>query len=241
MLRAIQKGHAGYYRGANWWVVYRLVGLPHRLPRPGGNAMRAHETRLRGAVSELVKSRRAAATGNDLLARLMKASDAETGHRMPDELLVDNILSFLIAGFDTTAFALTWTLYLISQSPEWKARILDEVQQVAEDGPVTSTHVARLVVVQQVLKESLRLFPTAPLIVRDILEDVQFDGVTVRKGTLGFIPIYAIHRHRSFWEDPDRFDPNSLRSRLPVEAKPFPVHAVWGRAADLYRCIVRDD
>ena len=111
-------------------------------------------------------------------------------------------LSFLIAGFDTTAFALTWTLYLISQSPEWEARILDEVQQVAGDGPVTSAHVARLVIVQQVLKESLRLFPTAPLIVRDILKDVQFDGVTVAKGTLGFIPIYAIHRHRSFWKTP---------------------------------------
>ena len=82
MLRAIQKGHAGYYRGANWWVVYKLMGLPHWLPRPGGNAMRAHETRLRGAVAELVKARRGDfAGGNDLLARLMKASDAETGHR----------------------------------------------------------------------------------------------------------------------------------------------------------------
>jgi cytochrome P450 len=222
MLRAIQEGHAGYYRGANWWVVYRLMGLPHWLPRPGGNAMRAHETRLRGAVTELVKARRAgAAGGNDLLARLIRASDAETGQSMPDELLVDNILSFLIAGFDTTAFALTWTIYLISQSPEWEARILDEVQEVAGEGPVTSAHVARLVIVQQVLKESLRLFPTAPLIVRDILEDVQFDGVTVTKGTLGFIPIYAIHRHQSFWEDPDRFDPNRFAPDCPSKPNRF--------------------
>jgi cytochrome P450 len=222
MLRAIQKGHAGYYRGANWWVVYRLMGLPHWWPRPGGNAMRAHETRLRRAVTELVKARRAGASGgNDLLARLIRASDAETGQSMPDELLVDNILSFLIAGFDTTAFALTWTLYLISQSPEWEARIIEEVQQVAGEGPVTSAHVGRLVVVQQVLKESLRLFPTAPLIVRDILEDVQFEGVTVTKGTLGFIPIYAIHRHKSFWEDPDRFDPNRFAADCPSKPSRF--------------------
>ena len=209
MLRAIEEGHAGYYRGANWWVIYRLLGLPHWLPRPGGNAMRAHETRLRAAVAELVKMRRnEAAGGDDLLARLLRASDAETGQSMSNELLVDNILSFLIAGFDTTAFALTWTLYLIARSPEWEARMLEEVQRVVGEGPVSSGHVSQLVTVQQVLKESLRLFPTAPVIVRDIVEDVEFDGLTVPKGTVGFIPIYAIHRHRSFWEDPDRFDPN---------------------------------
>jgi cytochrome P450 len=62
-------------------------------------------------------------------------------------------------------------------------------------------------VVQQVLNESLRLFPTAPIIVRDILEDTAIGDVFIRARTIGFIPIYAIHRHRSYWEDPDRFDP----------------------------------
>ncbi|HXY07576.1 MAG TPA: cytochrome P450 [Terriglobales bacterium] len=222
MLRDIEKGHAGYYRGANWWVIYRLLGLPHWLPRPGGNAMRAHETRLRAAVAQLVKARRAAAAaGDDLLARLLRASDAETGQSMSNELLTDNILSFLIAGFDTTAFALTWTLYLIARSPEWEARILEEVCRVVGQGPVTSAHVSQLVTVQLVLKESLRLFPTAPVIVRDIIDDVEFDGLTVPKGTLGFIPIYAIHRHRSFWEDPDRFDPNRFSPDNPFKPNRF--------------------
>ncbi|HXY08225.1 MAG TPA: cytochrome P450 [Terriglobales bacterium] len=218
MLRAIEKGHAGYYRGANWWIIYRLLGLPHGLPRPGGKAMRAHETRLRAVVAELVKMRREeTASGDDLLARLLRASDAETGQSMSNQLLADNILSFLIAGFDTTAFALTWTLYLIARSPEWEARILEEVSRVVGEGPVSSAHVAQLVTVQQVLKESLRLFPTAPVIVRDIVDDVEFDGVTVPKGTLGFIPIYAIHRHRGFWEDPDRFDPNRFSPDNPCK------------------------
>lgn len=222
MLRAIETGHAGYYRGSNWWVLYRLMGLPHWLPRPGGNAMRAHETRLRKAVAQLVKARRAeAATGDDLLARFLRASDAETGQSMSNELLTDNILSFLIAGFDTTAFALTWTLYLIARSPEWEDRMLEEVRRVVGEGPVTSAHVAQLVTVQQVLKESLRLFPTAPVIVRDIVDDVEFDGVTVPKHTLGFIPIYAIHRHRSFWEDPDRFDPNRFSPDSPTRPNRF--------------------
>jgi cytochrome P450 len=222
MLRAIEEGHAGYYRGANWWVTYRLLGLPHWLPRPGGNAMRAHETRLRAAVAQLVKMRRAEATaGDDLLARLLRAADAETGRSMSNELLTDNILSFLIAGFDTTAFALTWTLYLIARSPEWEAKILEEVCRVVGQGPVTSAHVSQLVTVQLVLKESLRLFPTAPVIVRDIVDDVEFDGLTVPKGTVGLIPIYAIHRHKSFWDDPDRFDPNRFSPDNPFKPNRF--------------------
>ena len=213
MLDAVEKGHTGYYKGANWWLMYTLLGLPHWLPRPGGKSMRAHETRLRTAVAQLVHARRAsAASGEDLLARLLRASDAETGQSMPDELLVDNILSFLIAGFDTTAFSLTWTLYLISQSPEWEARILDEVEQVVGSGPVTSAHVDRLGTVQQVLNESLRLFPTAPIIVRDIDDDIELDGVSIPAGTIGIIPIYAIHRHHSYWDDPHRFDPNRFHA-----------------------------
>jgi cytochrome P450 len=209
MFDAIAKGHSDYYSGANWWVMYTLLGLPHWLPRPGGQAMRAHEARLRNAVAALVKARRGSAAGrDDLLARMLRASDAETGQSMSDELLVDNIVSFLMAGYDTIAFSLTWTLYLISQSPEWEAHMLDEIERVAGPGPITSAHVQHLAIVQQVLNESLRLFPTAPIIVRDFVEDMELDGVTIPAGTIGIIPIYAIHRHRSYWDDPDRFDPD---------------------------------
>jgi cytochrome P450 len=209
MLHDIEKGHADYYRGVNWWVMYTLLGLPRWLPRPGGKLMRAHENRIREAVTGLVRKRRAAAAdGEDLLARMLRASDAETGQSMSDELVVDNIASFLMAGYDTTAFSLTWTLYLISQSPEWEARMLQEIEKVVGSGPVTSAHVERLGTVQQVLNESLRLFPTAPVIIRDIVEGMQFDDVSIPAGTIGIIPIYAIHRHRSYWDDPDRFDPN---------------------------------
>jgi len=207
MLQAIEKGHADYYAGVNWWVIYLLLGLPHWLPRPGGAAMRAHQARLRRAVGDLVRSRRASAAGDDLLARLSRATDPETGQLMSDENLVDNIVAFLMAGYDTTAFALAWTLYLIAQSPEWEERMLAEIRRVAGSGPVTAAQVEELVIVEQVLNESLRLFPTAPVIIRDIPEDVELDGVMVRAGTICIIPIYAIHRHRSYWKDPDFFDP----------------------------------
>jgi cytochrome P450 len=171
--------------------------------------MRVHEARLRDTVTELVSTRRATATDDDdLLARMLRATDPETGQHLYDELVVDNIVSFLMAGYDTTALALTWTLYLISQSPEWETRMLDEIAIVVGAGSVTSAHVDKLKIVQQVLNESLRLFPTAPVIVRDFPEDFEFSGVSVPKGTVGIIPIYAIHRHSSYWQDPHRFDPS---------------------------------
>jgi cytochrome P450 len=120
-----------------------------------------------------------------------------------------------MAGYDTTAFSLTWTLYLISQSPEWEARMLREIDEVVGAGPVSSAHVERLETVQQVINESMRLFPTAPVIVRDIPQDTELDGVHVAAGTIGLIPIYAIHRHRSHWEEPDRFDPTRFSRNRP--------------------------
>lgn len=208
MLGAIEKGHADYYNGINWWIAYTLFGLPAWLPRPGGALMRAHETRLRAFVSELVKARRADADkGDDLLARMVRASDPETGRTLSDQDIVDNVIAFLMAGYDTTALSLAWTLYLIAQSPEWEERIVQEIEAVAGAGPVTADHVERLSVVQQVYNESLRLFPTAPVIVRDILADMEFDGITIPAGTIGIIPIYAIHRHHQLWIEPNRFDP----------------------------------
>jgi cytochrome P450 len=131
---------------------------------------------------------------------------------MSDDLIVDNVLAFLVGGSDTTAFALTWTLYLISQSPDWERRIIDEIDRVVGCELVSSRHVDHLVTVQQILNESLRLFPPTPVIVRDIVKDVEFDGVSIPAGTIGIIPIYAIHRHQSYWDDPHRFDPGRFAS-----------------------------
>lgn len=208
VLANIENGHGAYFRNVNWWVLHRMLRLPRWFPHPGRASMREREQWLHDAVRGIVRARfkdRKEAT--DLLARLLNATDPETGQGMPEERLVGNIIAFLVAGFDTTALALTWSLFLISHHAEWAERMREEVARVVGEEPVEARHLKDLVVVEQVLNEALRLYPTAPVILRDIPEDVELSGVRVPAGTIGVIPIYAIHRHKGFWRDPDLFDP----------------------------------
>lgn len=218
VIKAIETGHSAYFRHVNWWIVYKMLGLPGWLPRPGKAVMNKQEKSIRQAVTSLVRARKAEAeSGDDLLARLVRGRDPETGEGMSEERLVNNIIAFLVAGYDTTALALTWAFYLLAQNPTWQERARAEVLSVAGDQPIGADHIKNLKVIEQVLNETLRLYPTAPIIVRDILEDVQLGDQLVPKGTIGLIPIYAIHRHRSFWSNPNAFDPDRFGPEASVK------------------------
>jgi cytochrome P450 len=218
---AVERAHSDYFNAINWRIAYRIFRLPDWLARPGRRLMSAYERRLRDqTVRRIVEMRRRGqGAGQDLLSRLVLSSDPETGQTMSDDLIVGNIVAFLVAGYDTTALTLAWTLYLISQSPEWEQAMFEEVERVVGSEPVTSDHVARLQVVQQVLNESMRLYPTAPIIIRDVDEDTEIEGVRIRAGTIGVIPIYTIHRHHENWTDPDAFDPARFDSANPKPSR----------------------
>jgi cytochrome P450 len=137
----------------------------------------------------------------------MRARDPETGQQMNDEQLIDNLLTFYLAGHETTARALTWTLFLLARFPEWAERLRGEIAAVTGGAPVASEHLGRLVLVQQVVKESMRLYPPVPLLSRQAVVDTELGGHRIRAGTSVVMPIYAIHRHAKRWERPDEFDP----------------------------------
>jgi cytochrome P450 len=163
---------------------------------------------LHSAVAAMIRERRASGREpDDLMHRLMVARDPESGQSMNDERLIDNLLTFYLAGHETTARALTWTLYLLARSPEWSALLEEEVAHVTGGGEITSAHIERLVLVQQVLKEAMRLYPPVPMMSRQAVADAQLGEHIIRAGTSVLIPIYAIHRHAKRWEDPDAFDP----------------------------------
>ena len=179
-----------------------MLRFPRWLWYPGKFRRRRAGRRQRQAVAAILIRRRAdGLAGDDLLARLARAQVPETGEPMSQKQLLDNLLTFLAAGHETTAKALTWTLYLIARAPQWQERILAEVNAVAGAGAIAAPELDRLLVTRAVLKEAMRLYPPAPVMTRIVAEDIELGGHRLKAGTLILIPIFAVHRHRALWED----------------------------------------
>src|SRR5258706_334655 len=111
----------------------------------------------------------------DALAR-WRARPPDAVHAIDDEQLVDNLLTFSLAGHETTAKALTWTLYLLARSPDWTGRLEREIERVTGGAAVRAEHVEKLAGVQQVIKESMRLYPPVPMMSRQAVADARIDG-----------------------------------------------------------------
>jgi cytochrome P450 len=216
----IKKAGSAFLAKSSWELAWALLKLPTWLPHPGTWPMRRAARRLRGAVGDIVARRRAdGTTGDDLLGRLLAARNPETGAAMDDEHVISNLVTLLEAGHETTARALTWTLYLLARAPEWQDRVRAEVLAIAGRGPIEAAHVEQLTITERVVKEAMRLYPPAPVVVRSPTEEVKLADVTIRPRSQVVIPIYAIHRHRKLWADPDRFDPDRF---LPDREKAMP-------------------
>jgi len=208
----LEESMALFQRAGGWGQLYAMAGAPHWLPRPGMVSGARGTVLMRRAVAAMLRERRESeakqgASPDDLMHRLMRARDPESGQTMNEEQLVDNLLTFYLAGHETTARALAWTLYLVAQSPEWARRLEEEIERVTGGKPVESAHLERLVLVQQVLKESMRLYPPVPLMSRQCVAPARLDGIDIVPGATVVMPIYAMHRHAKRWEEPDAFDP----------------------------------
>lgn len=192
-----------------WDIAAAMLRLPEWVWHPGKRRMRRAAEAERSAVHRILERRRKANDGGgDILARLMLARHPETGAPMPDERIVDNLATFLAAGHDTTAKALTWTLYLLARAPEWQRLVREEVAAVCGSRPIASADLEHLKITERVIKEALRLYPPAPVMARFTAQDVVLGGKSLKAQTLIIIPIFAVHRHHAVWIDPDRFDPN---------------------------------
>ncbi|HEY6864689.1 MAG TPA: cytochrome P450 [Burkholderiales bacterium] len=204
-----ERSMGGFQKAAGWSLFFASTGLPAWLPRPGMLTSARSVRALRGATHSVLQERKSApGEGGELLQRLIAARDPETGRSMDDTRLVDNLLTFYLAGHETTARALAWTLYLLARSPQWSSLLEEEVDAVTGGAPVAPEHIERLTLVQQVLKESMRLYPPAPMLARQAVAEAEIGGERVRPGMSVVMPIYAIHRHRSRWSEPDVFDPS---------------------------------
>lgn len=213
-----------YLLKSPWELTAALLGLPRWVPHPGSWTMARAAADMRKAVGAIVDRRTAAGPGSaeaatDLLGRLIAARDPETGQPMTRDLVIDNLATLLEAGHETTAKATTWTLYLLARATAWQERVREEVRAVVGDGPVRPEHVAGLEVTTRVLKESMRLYPPAPVLARLVVNPFQLGAHRFEKGTQLVMPLYCIHRHRKYWDDPDRFDPDRF---LPARTEGMP-------------------
>lgn len=193
----------------SWDIAAAMLRAPSWLWYPGKFRRRRAGQTLRTSVAAILARRRAAGMeGDDLLGRLARAQDPDTAAPMSEKQLIDNLVTFLAAGHETTAKALTWTLYLLARAPEWQERVRDEVAAVIGSSTIEARHLDELPVTRAVLKESMRLYPPAPVMTRVAADEMTLGGKTIPAGTLIVIPVYAVHRHRKLWDDPDRFDPD---------------------------------
>jgi cytochrome P450 len=211
----MERSVTAYLESTSWVIALAMVGAPRWAPFPGLVRTHLNRKRLHTMLESLIlEAERTPGNGNDLLSYLMKATDPETGRSMSPIDVRNNLLTFITAGHETTALALTWTFYLLSLHPEVEQRVRSEIAAVTGGDPVRPDHIEALVYTNQVVQEAMRLYPPAALIVRAARTDVVLDGQPIRAGSTVYIPVYAVHRHEKLWSEPDRFDPSRFDPEL---------------------------
>ena len=185
-----------------------MAGLrpPRTWPTPVNRRLLRAQRDLYGVCDEIVARRRAAGERRqDMLGLLLDARDEGTS--LTDAEARDQVLIFLLAGHETTSTALTYALHLLGRHPDAQRRVRAEVAAVVGDGSVTPQHAAALPYTTMVLKETMRLYPSAPLLGRRAVEDDVLCGYRIPAGADVVIAPWVVHRHPEFWDQPHRFDP----------------------------------
>ena len=189
-----------------------VLGAPDFIPRLGRLRGKDSLAFFASAVDDIIGARRAliasgASAPEDLLTLLLRAADPETGRGLSEEDVRANIVTFIGAGHETTANALTWTLYLLSQAPDWRARVEAEIDSQFDPADETDP-TERLPVTRAVFEEAMRLYPPAALLTREAISEDWLAGFRVPAGTIVSISPYVLHRHKTLWRDPDAYDPS---------------------------------
>ena len=179
--------------------------FPGLAGRPFKDALRTVD----GVVRRIIEGRRGSSDEHhDLLAMLLGARDLENIGGMSDQQLRNETITMLLAGYETTAHALAWTIYAISEHSDLEHRLLEEIQRaIGERGPGLED-LPGLEFTTRIIKESLRLYPPIWAVERRTVADDEIGGYRISAGSSVFISPYALHRHPLFWENPETFDPD---------------------------------
>lgn len=181
--------------------------VPKWVPIPMWRRYKQGIREMESVIETFVEARRGEAEQHDdLLSRLLTSTD-EDGDGMSEKLIRDELMTFLFAGHETTATALTFTWYLLSQHPEVEQKLHAEVDDVLDGGPATFDDLSDLEYTEQVIEESMRLYPPVPQIPRETTEPVELGGYAIPEGVTIAPSQWTIHRDDRFWDEPERFCP----------------------------------
>ena len=185
-----------------------FLPLPRWMPRFFRRRTRETAKSIRSLIARLTEARAdeiAAGTApDDLATKIMTTEDPETGERFTPEEMVDQVAIFFLAGHETSASALAWTLYLLALYPEWQERLAQESAALNDcDFKVMS----ELKLSRDVFREALRLYPPVPMMVREAGCPQEFRGREVKTGSQIVLSPWHLHRHERIWARPDAFEP----------------------------------
>ena len=204
-----------YIAAAGKLSLFDILGLPMWVPRPSRVMAGASLKQMKTIADDAVNSRRSAGAGDvpDLLDLLLEGEDTETGRSMSTAELRDNLLTFIVAGHETTALTLAWAFYLCAfdQGVQDKARA--EAQSALQGRTATAADLPNLPYCRMIIDEALRLYPPAALVSRTAQAPDTLAGREVKKGDTVMIPIYALHRNALLWDDPDAFRPERFAEK----------------------------
>jgi cytochrome P450 len=214
-----------YFETVGKASILDFLRVPDWMPRPGAVLGRSAVRTMHAMVSAAIDARRREANGgaDDLLDYMLKAEDPETGRRMTATDLLHNMQFFIVAGHETTALALSWSLMLLAWYPDVQERAREEARAVLGDAPAGAEHLAATPYARQVIEEAMRLYPPVGLLARNVRRRDVLCGREILPNDVLFLPIYALHRNAMWWNRPNEFDPEN-----------FSPEAVEGRDRFLY-------
>ena len=204
-----------------------LMTLFSWVPTPHNLTWRRAVKRLDRIVYEMIEARRRHGAGDDdLLDHLIRVLDEETGEGMDERQMRDEVVTLMLAGHETSANALAWTLYLLGTHADIEARLSESLTATLNGAPAAADDLPRLPYLKQVVQESMRIYPPVWGYARRAEQEEEFDGYVLPANAYVAVLPYALHRHPEFWPDPERFDPDRFRpdraeGRHPYTYLPF--------------------
>jgi enediyne biosynthesis protein E7 len=203
--------------------------VPQWLPLKGQREFRGARTDLDRIVDLLVAQRKAnpIESGDDVLTRLIASTAKETDRRVGDRRMRDELVTLLLAGHETTASTVGWTLDLVSRHPEVRERLHEEAVAVYGDRRPAYEDLRQLRYTHMVLEEAMRLYPPVWILPRRAVADDEVGGYHVPAGSEVLICPYILHRHPRYWVDPERFDPERFDPDVPSN-RPRYAHLPFG-------------